>query len=73
MGLLLNPLLCILGSSVWYFSAILSRLKIPCLETDRKDAKQTYQDHLNAYTKDRLGRPLEKLHVSFFSEYMNKV
>ena len=48
-----------------FFTAILSQLKIPCLEADRKEAKQQYQDNLTAYTKDRLGRPLEKLHVSY--------
>lgn len=51
--------------------ATLSTLKIPCLESDRKEAKQIYQDNLNSYTLNLLGRPLEKLHVSLLSESLN--
>lgn len=50
----------------------LSTLKIPCLESDRKEAKQIYQDNLNSYTLNLLGRPLEKLHV-FFEGVQNRV
>lgn len=50
----------------------LSTLKIPCLEPDRKEAKQIYQDNLNSYTLNLLGRPLEKLHV-FFEGVQNRV
>ncbi|XP_055895283.1 exocyst complex component 1-like isoform X2 [Biomphalaria glabrata] len=45
--------------------SILSHLKNPCLENDRKEAKQRYTDNLKAYTVNLLGRPLEKLHVFF--------
>ncbi|WAR00092.1 EXOC1-like protein [Mya arenaria] len=44
-------------------AAILSQLKITCLEADRKEARAKYVENLNAYTKERLGRPLEKLHT----------
>lgn len=44
--------------------AVLSQLKISCLDGERKEAKQIYQDNLHAYTTAYLGRPLEKLHVS---------
>jgi len=47
------------------FSAVLSQLKIPCLDGDRKEAKQVYQDNLYAYTTNLLGRPLEKIQVHF--------
>ncbi|XP_048772233.1 exocyst complex component 1-like isoform X2 [Ostrea edulis] len=50
----------------------LSSLKIPCLESDRKEAKQIYQDNLTSYTLNLLGRPLEKLHV-FFEGVQNRV
>ncbi|XP_022323455.2 exocyst complex component 1-like isoform X5 [Crassostrea virginica] len=50
----------------------LSTLKIPCLEADRKEAKQIYQDNLTSYTLNLLGRPLEKLHV-FFEGVQNRV
>lgn len=41
----------------------LSRLKISCLETERKEAKQKYTDHLQYYVINSLGQPLEKLNV----------
>lgn len=50
--------------SFFPFAAILSHLKNPCLENDRKEAKQRYTDNLKAYTVNLLGRPLEKLHAS---------
>ncbi|XP_062594692.1 exocyst complex component 1-like [Saccostrea cucullata] len=56
----------------YLFVATLSSLKIPCLESDRKEAKQIYQDNLNSYTLNLLGRPLEKLHV-FFEGVQNRV
>ncbi|KAK3606322.1 hypothetical protein CHS0354_041956 [Potamilus streckersoni] len=43
--------------------SVLSTLKISSLEGDKKKAKHKYQDSLTFYTQDRLGRPLEKLHV----------
>ncbi|XP_033743453.1 exocyst complex component 1-like isoform X1 [Pecten maximus] len=52
--------------------SVLSALKIPCLENDRKEAKQTYQDNLYQYTTHLLGRPMEKLHV-FFDGVQNRV
>ncbi|BFZ14807.1 hypothetical protein BsWGS_17846 [Bradybaena similaris] len=45
--------------------SILSHLKNPCLENDRKEAKQRYTENLQAYTVNLLGRPLEKLHTFF--------
>ncbi|XP_064608432.1 exocyst complex component 1-like isoform X2 [Liolophura sinensis] len=45
--------------------AVLSQLKISCLDGERKEAKQIYQDNLHAYTTAYLGRPLEKLHTFF--------
>lgn len=41
----------------------LSRLKISCLETERKEAKQKYTDHLQYYVINSLGQPLVKLNV----------
>lgn len=42
----------------------LSSLKISCLETERKEAKQKYTEHLQSYVINSLGQPLEKLNVS---------
>lgn len=43
----------------------LSRLKISCLDTERREAKHKYTDHLQAYVINSLGQPLEKLNVSW--------
>ena len=45
-------------------SAMLSQLKISCLDNQRREAKQKYQDHLQNYVTSHLGRPMEKLSVS---------
>ncbi|XP_022520226.2 exocyst complex component 1 isoform X1 [Astyanax mexicanus] len=43
----------------------LSRLKISCLEAERKEAKHKYTDHLQSYVINSLGQPLEKLNHFF--------
>ncbi|XP_057209223.1 exocyst complex component 1 isoform X5 [Triplophysa rosa] len=43
----------------------LSSLKISCLETERKEAKQQYTEHLQSYVINSLGQPLEKLNHFF--------
>ncbi|XP_062858180.1 exocyst complex component 1 isoform X2 [Trichomycterus rosablanca] len=43
----------------------LSRLKISCLESERKEAKHKYTDHLQSYVINSLGQPLEKLNHFF--------
>ncbi|XP_065113106.1 exocyst complex component 1 isoform X3 [Paramisgurnus dabryanus] len=43
----------------------LSSLKISCLDTERKEAKQKYTEHLQSYVINSLGQPLEKLNHFF--------
>ncbi|KAM3876569.1 exocyst complex component 1 [Diretmus argenteus] len=43
----------------------LSRLKISCLEAERREAKHKYTDHLQSYVINSLGQPLEKLNHFF--------
>lgn len=43
----------------------LSRLKISCLDTERREAKQKYTDHRQSYVINSLGQPLEKLNHFF--------
>ncbi|XP_034036386.1 exocyst complex component 1-like [Thalassophryne amazonica] len=43
----------------------LSRLKISCLDAERREAKHKYTDHLQAYVINSLGQPLEKLNHFF--------
>ncbi|KAK7605519.1 hypothetical protein V9T40_007377 [Parthenolecanium corni] len=45
--------------------ALLSQLKISVLDIHRKEAKQKYNDALNAYVTRYFGRPLEKLNLFF--------
>lgn len=58
-----TPREVIMMENFHHMFSILSHLKIPILENEKKEAKQKYDENLNAYTKDRLGRPLEKLHT----------
>jgi len=43
---------------------MLSELKVASLESQKKEAKQGYQEYLQAYVTSYLGQPLEKVHVS---------
>ncbi|XP_071201941.1 exocyst complex component 1-like isoform X1 [Salvelinus alpinus] len=43
----------------------LSHLKISCLETERRESKHKYTDHLQSYVINSLGQPLEKLNHFF--------
>ncbi|KAG8591954.1 hypothetical protein GDO81_000355 [Engystomops pustulosus] len=45
--------------------ATLSRLKISCLEAEKREAKQKYNDHLQSYVIYSMGHPLEKLNIFF--------
>ncbi|VDN07869.1 unnamed protein product [Thelazia callipaeda] len=47
--------------------SVLSELKIDCLDAYRKEAKKAYQDNIQIYVKDLMGRPLEKIHTFFES------
>lgn len=51
---------------------LLYQLKIPCLEPERKEAKQRYSEALQAYVTHYFGRPLDKLN-QFFEGVQNKV
>uniref|UniRef100_A0A671TT79 Exocyst complex component 1 n=1 Tax=Sparus aurata TaxID=8175 RepID=A0A671TT79_SPAAU len=43
----------------------LSRLKISCLDAERREAKHKYTEHLQSYVINSLGQPLEKLNHFF--------
>ncbi|KAF5308647.1 hypothetical protein FQR65_LT06108 [Abscondita terminalis] len=55
-----------------YLYSLLSQLKIPVLDSQRKEAKQKYNDALAAYVTQYFGRPLEKLNI-FFDGVQNRV
>ncbi|KAK7070457.1 Exocyst complex component 1 [Halocaridina rubra] len=44
---------------------LMFQLKLPGMDTQRKEAKQRYQEALNAYVTQYFGRPLEKLNLFF--------
>jgi len=44
---------------------VLSRLKILCLENEKRDAKKKYSDSQKMYVNTMLGRPMEKLNIFF--------
>ncbi|XP_033111191.1 exocyst complex component 1-like isoform X2 [Anneissia japonica] len=48
-----------------HLHGVLSRLKITCLENEKREAKQKYQEHIQAYVTTYLGRPMEKLNHFF--------
>lgn len=54
----------IIPENFHHLYALLSQLKISVLDIHRKEAKQKYNDALNAYVTRYFGRPLEKLNVS---------
>ncbi|RMX37015.1 hypothetical protein pdam_00005051 [Pocillopora damicornis] len=43
----------------------LTRLKIVCLENEKREAKRKYNDTLKLYVKEMLGRPMEKINIFF--------
>ncbi|CAI5454116.1 unnamed protein product [Caenorhabditis angaria] len=43
----------------------LSELKIVCLDQQRKDAKALKEEHIDAFVKEYMGRPLEKIQTFF--------
>ncbi|XP_054167018.1 exocyst complex component 1-like [Oppia nitens] len=55
-----------------YLHNTLSTLKISCLENERKEAKNRYNESLKDYVKRYFGRPLEKLNI-FFEGVQQKV
>ncbi|XP_063594157.1 exocyst complex component 1-like isoform X1 [Penaeus indicus] len=44
---------------------LMFQLKLPGMDVQRKEAKQRYQEALNAYVTQYFGRPLEKLNLFF--------
>lgn len=47
--------------------SVLSEQKISCLDSQRREAKKAYQDNIQIYVKELMGRPLEKIHLFFES------
>uniref|UniRef100_A0A8R1DU60 Sec3-PIP2_bind domain-containing protein n=1 Tax=Caenorhabditis japonica TaxID=281687 RepID=A0A8R1DU60_CAEJA len=50
----------------------LSELKIQCLDQQRKDAKALKEEHIDAYVKEFMGRPLKEIQT-FFDNVNNAI
>ena len=51
-----------------FYSGVLTRLKIVCLENEKREAKKKYIDSQKMYVKEMLGRPMEKLNVRIYRQ-----
>uniref|UniRef100_T1JC86 Exocyst complex component Sec3 PIP2-binding N-terminal domain-containing protein n=1 Tax=Strigamia maritima TaxID=126957 RepID=T1JC86_STRMM len=67
-----TPQEVIMMENYHHLYALLSQLKISCLDNERKEAKQLYNEWLQAYVTKYFGRPLVKLNI-FFDGVQNKV
>lgn len=67
-----TPHQVIIMENFHHLYALLSQLKISCLDSERKEAKQKYNEQLQAYVTRYFGRPLEKLN-NFFDGIQAKV
>lgn len=47
------------------FYSILSELKLECLDSMRKSIKQLYQENLDLYVRENIGRPFDKIQTFF--------
>ena len=52
-----------LTTAITLTTGFLTRLKIVCLENEKREAKRKYNDTLKLYVKEMLGRPMEKINV----------
>ena len=52
-----------LTAAITLTTGFLTRLKIVCLENEKREAKRKYNDTLKLYVKEMLGRPMEKINV----------
>ncbi|KAK3697101.1 hypothetical protein QZH41_005525 [Actinostola sp. cb2023] len=58
-----NPKAVVMLENYHHLFRVLSRLKISCLEKEKREAKQKYGVSLDEYVKDMMGRPMEKVSV----------
>ncbi|KAK2556010.1 Exocyst complex component 1 [Acropora cervicornis] len=56
-----TPRAVVMMENYHHLFRVLSRLKILCLENEKRDAKKKYSDSQKMYVNTMLGRPMEKL------------
>lgn len=67
-----TPKEVIMMENFHHLYALLSQLKISCLDSERRETKQKYNEHMAAYVTQYFGRPLDKLNT-FFEGVQSKV
>ncbi|KAK3700425.1 hypothetical protein QZH41_004483 [Actinostola sp. cb2023] len=67
-----NPKAVVMLENYHHLFRVLSRLKISCLEKEKREAKQKYGVSLDEYVKDMMGRPMEKVSI-FFEGVQEKI
>ncbi|XP_029188068.2 exocyst complex component 1-like isoform X2 [Acropora millepora] len=60
-----TPRAVVMMENYHHLFRVLSRLKILCLENEKRDAKKKYLDSQKMYVNTMLGRPMEKLNIFF--------
>jgi hypothetical protein len=51
----------------------MSELKLECLDGRRKAVKAMYQEHIDAYVRQSMGRPLDRIQVYTAVLAFNKI
>lgn len=60
-----TPRAVIMMENYHHLFRVLTRLKIVCLENEKREAKKKYNDSQKMYVNEMLGRPMEKLNIFF--------
>lgn len=60
-----TPRAVVMMENYHHLFRVLSRLKIICLENEKREAKKKYLDSQKMYVSEMLGRPMEKLNIFF--------
>ncbi|XP_078371204.1 exocyst complex component 1-like isoform X1 [Oculina patagonica] len=60
-----TPRAVVMMENYHHLFRVLTRLKIVCLENEKREAKKKYLDSQKMYVKEMLGRPMEKLNIFF--------
>ncbi|XP_068717955.1 exocyst complex component 1-like isoform X1 [Montipora capricornis] len=60
-----TPRAVVMMENYHHLFRVLTRLKIICLENEKREAKKKYLDSQKMYVSEMLGRPMEKLNIFF--------
>lgn len=60
-----TPRAVVMMENYHHLFRVLTRLKIVCLENEKREARKKYLDSQKMYVKEMLGRPMEKINIFF--------